>query len=216
MKKTGLFISFEGGEGCGKSTQLPLLAAYLRAVYPGREIIETRSPGGTAAAEKIRAILKEPDRTEDLTPETELLLFGACHAQMVRSLIRPALERGAILLTDRFCDSTLVYQGFARGLDAGFIRTINRFSCGGTVPDLTFYFDLAPGLGVARTRRRAADGDGAPDRFDSETAAFHERVRAGFLQLANEEPERFAVIDAAGSIDAVRARVQEVFHERLG
>lgn len=214
MKKKenkGFFISLEGGEGCGKSTQLNLLAEALRKMFPGREVIATRSPGGTPAAEKIRSVLKEK-MEEEIIPETELLLFGACHAQMVHNLIRPAMERDAILITDRFFDSTIVYQGCARGLDRNRIDWINQFACDGTKPDLTLLLDLSTEQGSARTHARAAVEN---DRFDSETDSFHQKIRAGFLDLAQGEPERFAIIDATGSIEEVHQAIMEVIRERL-
>lgn len=212
MKNKGFFISLEGGEGCGKSTQLGRIAEKLQTLYPGREIIITRSPGGTAVAERIRNILKEKEDGEEITPETELLLFGACHAQMVRTLIRPAMERGAILLTDRFIDSTIVYQGFARGLDRKMIDHINTFACGSTLPHLTLLLDLSPEDGAKRTNARA---DVSRDRFDSESRTFHEAIRNGFLTLAKDAPERFAVINAAREMDAVTADIMEVLRDRM-
>lgn len=210
----GLFITLEGGEGCGKSTQIRLLGEALRAALPDREIIVTRSPGGTPAAEKIRSVLKEPLPGDDLTPETELMLFAACHAQMCAKLIRPALERGAILLVDRFCDSTVVYQGAARGLSTDWIRQVCDFVRKGTLPDLTILLDMDPSVGVARTRTRGEDP--ANDRFDSENLAFHTSVRNGFLEIARREPERFCVIDASSDIQTVQKKIQEVCRERLG
>ncbi len=210
--EAGFFITLEGGEGCGKSTQLELLALALKEMMPDREIIATRSPGGTAVAEKIRAILKEPVPGETITAETELLLFGACHAQMVKNLIRPAMERGAILISDRFIDSTIVYQGAARGLERETIDAVNRFSCGGTMPDLTILLDLSPEAGAARTRARA---DVSADRFDSETEVFHQKIRAGFLALAAAEPERFTVIDAGRDVQTVHRKIMEAVHAGL-
>ena len=215
MKKKenkGFFISLEGGEGCGKSTQLNLLAEALRIMFPGREVIATRSPGGTAVAEKIRSVLKEKTEGEDIIPATELLLFGACHAQMVHNLIDPAMERGAILITDRFYDSTIVYQGYARGLDRNNINWINDFACNHTKPDLTLLLDLSPEQGSARTHARASVEN---DRFDSETEVFHQKIRAGFLELAKTEPERFAIVNANGTIEEVHQAIMEVIHERL-
>ncbi len=215
MKKKenkGFFISLEGGEGCGKSTQLNLLANALRIMFPGREVIATRSPGGTAVAEKIRSVLKEKTADEEIIPAAELLLFGACHAQMVHNLIDPAMKRGAILITDRFYDSTIVYQGYARGLDRTKIDWINTFACRGTKPDLTLLLDLSPEQGTIRTHSRAAVEN---DRFDSETDIFHRKIRAGFLDLAKNEPDRFAIIDATASIEEVHSAVMEVIHERL-
>ena len=213
MAENGIFITLEGGEGCGKTTQLPLLAAALRTRFPGREIIETRSPGGTPTAEKIRSVLKEPVPSDDLLPETELLLFAACHAQMCERLVRPALSRGAILIADRFCDSTVVYQGVARGLDPDWIAKVNAFACKGTEPALTILLDLDPESAVARTRLRSS-GPGN-DRFDSETISFHRAVRRGFLKRAAEYPARFAVVDAAADVNAVHSAILEVIRERL-
>ncbi len=210
--KQGFFITLEGGEGCGKSTQLALLAEELKTLMPDREIIATRSPGGTAVAEKIRTVLKEPVKDEIITAETELLLFGACHAQMVKNLIRPAMERGAILISDRFADSTVVYQGTARGLNRASIEQVNRFACGETMPDLTLLLDLCPEAGCARIKARA---DVTEDRFDSETMTFHQKIRDGFLAMAAAEPERFAVIDAAQSAEQVHRQIMEVVYGRL-
>ncbi len=209
---SGLFITLEGGEGCGKSTQLTRLADALREMFPGREIIATRSPGGTAVAERIRSILKEPVQDETITPETELLLFGACHAQMVKNLILPAMDRGAILISDRFTDSTVVYQGAARGLAPEIIGTVNNIACGAVKPDLTLLLDLSPETGAARTQARA---DVTADRFDSETMTFHQKIRTGFLTLAAAEPERFAVIDAEQDADSVHRQIMEAVHAKL-
>lgn len=216
MLKKSFFISLEGGEGCGKSTQLTLLATSLRARFPGREILETRSPGGTPVAERLRDVLKNRANGEKPAPETELLLFAACHAQMVRALIRPALERGAIVLTDRFCDSTLVYQGCARGLDIPFIRTINRFACGELHPDKTILLDVDPETALARTRLRTGETPAEQDWFDSETLAFHRAIRKGFLDLAASEPERFAVVDASRPTEKVHHAILEALHDTMG
>lgn len=214
MAQRGYFITFEGGEGGGKTTQAALLADALRKALPDREILVSRSPGGTPVTEKIRAVLKERTENDDPTPETELLLFAACHAQMSERLIRPALARGAILIVDRFFDSTIVYQGFARGLDPLWIRKVDDFACKGTAPDLTLLLDLDPAQGLRRTETRA--GQDRQDRFDTETPLFHRRVREGFLTLAAKEPGRFAVIDAALPTEKVHAQIREVIHERLG
>ena len=159
-------------------------------------------------------MLKEPLPGDDLMPETELMLFAACHAQMCAKLIRPALERGAILLVDRFCDSTVVYQGAARGLSTEWIRKVCDLVRKGTLPDLTILLDMDPAAGVARTRTRGEDP--ANDRFDSENLAFHTSVRNGFLEIARREPERFCVIDASPDVETVQKKIQEVFRERLG
>lgn len=209
MKK-GLFITFEGMEGCGKSTQIHLLAEELKLA--GREIVVTRSPGGTPVAERIRAILKTRTDSEDLAPETELLLFGACHAQMTRTLITPVLERGAILLCDRFFDSTTAYQGYARGLDMDMVLRVNRFACGFVQPDLTLLLDIDPVQGIERSRNRAAL---ETDRFDSEKMKFHRDVRAAFLDLAEKHRDRFRVIDASLEVSQVHAQIMEAVHARL-
>lgn len=214
MKKQGFFISLEGGEGCGKSTQLQLLAQALQKMMPEREIIATRSPGGTPAAERIRAVLKERIAGEDIAPETELLLFGACHSQMVRTLITPAMERGAILITDRFFDSTIVYQGIARKLGRALIDEINTIACGDVKPDLTILLDIPTDVSFSRTHTR--DGNAVEaDRFDSENESFHTAIRQGFLALAAEEKDRFAIVDATGDVDTVHKKIMEVVRGRL-
>jgi len=209
----GFFLTLEGGEGCGKSTQLERTAAALRAAS-GREVVAARSPGGTPVAEKIRSILKTREPGEDLLPETELMLFGACHAQMCEHTIRPVLERGGIVISDRFTDSTLVYQGCARRIDPETVRRVNEFVCRGIRPDLVLVLDIPVELGL----RRAAERSGIAaqnDRFDSESTAFHEAVRNGFLELARREPGRFAVIDASPSPEQVTQSILEAIHERL-
>lgn len=209
----GFFITFEGMEGSGKSTQIHLLADKLAETR--REIIVTRSPGGTPIAEKIRDILKIRDPREEVMPETELLLFAACHSQMTDHLIAPALERGALILCDRFYDSTMAYQGYARTLDREFVERINTFSCRGIRPDLTLILDLDPAEGIRRSRIRATAKEVANDRFDSEAMQFHHAVRNAFLDLASKEPERFAVIDAACPEEEVHKQILETVHARL-
>ncbi len=208
--KKGCFITFEGMEGCGKSTQIGLLADALTAA--GHTVRVSRSPGGTPVAEKIRELLKVRTDGDDLTPETELLLFGACHAQMTRHLILPVLERGEILLSDRFFDSTTAYQGYARGLDLDMVLRINRFACGELEPDLTLVLDLDPETGIERSRRRAAL---EADRFDSEKMKFHQDVRQAFLDLARRNADRFRVIDASRTQDEVHRQIMEAVHEQL-
>ena len=208
----GIFLTLEGGEGCGKSTQLECVAEALRAAT-GREVVTARSPGGTAVAEKIRAMLKRREPGEDLLPETELMLFGACHAQMCEHMIRPALARGAVVISDRFTDSTLVYQGCARRIDPETVARVNEFVCRGTRPDLVLVLDIPVELGLSRTTSRS--GGTTQDRFDSASAAFHTAVRNGFLELARREPGRFAVIDASPSPEEVTQSILEAIHARL-
>ncbi len=209
----GIFLTLEGGEGCGKSTQLERVAEALR-VKSGREVVTARSPGGTAVAEKIRAILKTREPGEDLLPETELMLFGACHAQMCEHMIRPALARGAVVISDRFTDSTLVYQGCARRIAPETVARVNEFVCRGTRPDLVLVLDIPVELGLRRTTSRSG-GTTENDRFDSESTAFHTAVRNGFLELARREPGRFAVIDASPSPEEVTQSILEAIHARL-
>ena len=209
----GYFITLEGGEGCGKSTQLEPVSEALRRIL-GREVISTRSPGGTPVAEKIRSILKERVPSEDLTPETELFLFAACHSQMSSNLVRGALERGACVVSDRFTDSTKVYQGYARGIPLETVDFLDRLACGSLKPDLTVVLDISPEEGLARAGSRSSDA--VNDRFDSETLSFHRAVRSGFLSLAAAEPSRFRVIDASGSPDDVTKRILEAVRDGLG
>ena len=208
--KKGRFITFEGMEGCGKSTQIALLAEALTA--RGLAVEVSRSPGGTPVAEKIRTLLKVRTKGDELTPEAELLLFGACHAQMTRRLILPVLERGGILLSDRFFDSTTAYQGYARGLDLDLVLRINRFACGELEPDLTFVLDLDPELGIERSRCRGAL---ETDRFDSEKMKFHHDVRNAFLTLARLDPGRFRVIDASRTPEQVHQQIMEAVDDTL-
>lgn len=207
----GIFLTLEGGEGCGKSTQLERVAEALRA-RTGREVVTARSPGGTEVAEKIRIILKTPEPGENLLPETELMLFGACHAQMCEHMIRPALARGAVVISDRFTDSTLVYQGCARRIAPETVARVNEFVCRGTRPDLVLVLDIPVELGL---RRATGRNDARNDRFDSESMAFHTAVRNGFLELARRDPGRFAVIDASPSEEQVTQSILEAIHARL-
>lgn len=211
----GKFITFEGGEGTGKSTQVRLLADAMNR--SGWNVKAVRSPGGTKVGEKLRSILKTREEGEELTAETELLLFGACHSQMVERLLKPGLADGISFISDRFFDSTMVYQGYARGLDLEMLERINAFSCRGLKPDLTILLDIEPELGMRRSSIRAA-GTGAleNDRFDSETLAFHTAVREGFLTIAAKEPERFRIISASGTIDEVAAAVKDCVNHEFG
>lgn len=205
----GLFITFEGVEGCGKTTQIQHLADHLRRL--GRTVRLTREPGGTPAAERVRGLLLDPEM-RGMAPMTELLLYAAARAQHVAEVIRPALAAGCVVLCDRFADSTTAYQGGGRGLPMDDILTLHRLATGGVRPDCTLLLDLPAEEGLARTR-----GRGAPDRIEGEPLDFHRRVRAEFLRIAAEEPRRITIIDAAGPpetvAEAVRARVDRLLQD---
>jgi dTMP kinase len=204
-----LFVTFEGIEGAGKSTHLRALAARLRSA--GHAVVETREPGGTAAGDVLRRLLLGAEALP-LTPFAELLLYLADRAQHVAEVIRPALADGRVVLCDRFSDSTLAYQGYARGLDLDLLRTLDAQARDGLTPALTILLDCPVAEGLARARGRA----GAPDRFEREAVAFHERVRAGFHALARAEPDRVLVLDATEAIGRVEARVVAEVTRRLG
>ncbi len=193
-----MLITFEGGDGCGKTTQIGLLAASLRE--RGIPVTVTREPGGTPLGERLRRLLLEPDGAVD--PWAEALLFAASRAQLVAQVIRPALADGQVVLCDRFGDSTLAYQGYGLGLDLDLLRSLNRMAAGGLVPDLTILLDLPP----AEAGARRGGGPGG-DRIAARDAAFHERVRQGYLDLARAEPERVAVFDARRPVEEVAADV---------
>ena len=200
----GKFITFEGPEGGGKSTHIRLLAERLRA--EGRTVLVTREPGGTPLAEKIRGLVREELDDPPVT-RSEVLLFLAARAQVVSQVIRPALARGEWVLCDRFADSTFAYQGYGRGIDVGLLRNFNDFATEGLVPDLTILLDVP--LEVSRTRlaaRQAATATAA-DRIEQAGAMFHRRLSEGFLELAQAEPRRFAVIDSSGGVEQVAAAV---------
>jgi dTMP kinase len=202
----GRFITFEGMDGCGKTTQFRLLAQRLRE--RGKDVTETVEPGGTAIGQQIRRILLDPASAE-IQPRTELLLYFASRAQNVAQVIRPALERGSIVLCDRFTDSTLVYQGCGRGLDTGIVRDLDRIACGGLKPDTTMLIDIDLETSLQRARRRNERTGPAESRIDDEGAAFHERVRSGYLALAEAERDRIVVIDGRAGIGEVAARIRE-------
>jgi dTMP kinase len=186
---SGLFITLEGPEGSGKTTQAALLADYLEA--EGLAVKRTREPGGTRIGDQIRACLHDV-RNTDMVAASEFLLYSASRAQLVHEVIRPALDRGEIVICDRFYDSSLAYQGHGRGLDLDLLATITRFATGGVTPDLTLLFDIDVEQGLARR----TDGGEEMNRLDLETLAFHRRVRAGYRLLAADEPARWVVLDA--------------------
>ena len=196
----GKFITFEGGEGCGKSTQVKRLQEALEK--EGVEVLLTREPGGTWLSEEIRHLIK--DQTTDAPCDrSELLLFLAARAQLVRNVIRPALEAGKWVVSDRFSDSTLAYQGYGRGLPLDILRTANDFACDGLKPDLTLLLDVAPETAAARMRGREAATNTTADRIERAGDAFHARLRIGFAELAKAEPGRIVTIDANGTPDEV-------------
>ena len=208
MASKGLFISFEGSEGCGKSTQIARLATRIRD--SGREVITLREPGGTPIGEQIRNLLQYDEAGKAMTPEAEILLFAASRAQLVREVIRPALQRDAVVLCDRFLDSTTVYQGVARALAQEEVQAINGFAVGETLPHLTILLDLD----AAEGRRRAAGRKGPKDRMEQEDEGFYESVRQGYLELARAYPGRIAVIAAVGGEGEVEASITTVLRER--
>ncbi len=213
MGKRGLLITFEGPEGSGKSTQLNRLATWLRG--QGYRVITTREPGGTRIGEAIRALLHDVHFTE-MQARAEILLYSASRAQLVDEVIRPALQEGAIILCDRYADSTYAYQGYGRGLPLDWLKAITGFATGGLHPDLTLYLDLPPEVGLERKRA----GQEEMNRMDREAMDFHRRVRAGYLEMAAAEPKRWRVIAADDSIEAVqrliRQQVIPVVKEHLG
>ncbi|HEY3951596.1 dTMP kinase [Phenylobacterium sp.] len=204
----GRFITFEGGEGAGKSTQLKRLAARLEA--QGRAVVATREPGGSSGAESIRELVLKGS-ADRWSPVTETLLMYAARRDHVERVIRPALAKGAWVVCDRFADSTRAYQGAAGGTDPALIAALETHILEATRPDLTLIFDLPVEVGLERAHRRA----GAEMRFESKGQAFHERLREGFLAIARAEPGRCAIIDAIGSLEAVEARVWAAVRERL-
>ena len=197
-----VFITFEGSEACGKTTQIERLAARLTEI--DRTPIVTREPGGTDAGECIRDLVQYSKKGARLTPEAELLLFTASRAQLVRELIRPALDSGKIVISDRFLDSTTVYQGVARRIDAAQVAAINHFAVGDCLPDITFLFDLDPEVAAARLAARIGE---KPDRMESQPRAFYQAVRQGYLDLAKSESSRIQLIDAAQSVEAIAAQI---------
>jgi len=204
MMPKGKFITFEGGEGCGKSTQVQRLRAALER--KGISVLLTREPGGTRLAELIRSLLK--DEAEDPPCDrAELLLFLAARAQLVKNVIRPALEAGTWVISDRFSDSTLAYQGYGRGLSLDVIRAANDFACEGLKPDRTILLDVDPVTSRARMRGREASTNTKADRIERAGDDFHARLRKGFLELAAAEPSRIVTIDASGTEDDVWERV---------
>jgi len=205
---SGKFITFEGGDGAGKSTQIKRLAAAIEKT--GLTVTVTREPGGSRGAETIRAMLLDPDAEWD--PPTEALLHFAARADHYTTKIAPALKEGAWVLCDRFADSTRAYQGYGLGLDMGAIEALYEIALDDFVPDLTIILDIPVETGVERMIERGAD----PDRYEKMDTAFHERLRQGFLEIAKQDPDRCAVIDADNDIDTVTARIFDCVETRMG
>lgn len=203
----GVFITLEGADGCGKSTQAGLLVDALAAA--GREVVRLREPGGTQISEKVRALLLDPANAE-MVPECELLLYEASRAQLTRQVIEPALARGAWVVCDRYYDSTYAYQAGGRALDEALVRRANQLGSCGVTPDRTLVLDLDPATAYARATA------GGADRLEAEGLAFQERVRAAYLRLAAEEPERVRVVDASGEKDEVAARTLAALADLTG
>lgn len=201
----GTFITFEGIDGSGKSTQLRLLANFLRS--QGGQVLVTREPGGTPVGLRLRAALL--DAQEQVDPLTELLVFAADRAQHVRRVLRPALEAGQIVLSDRYADATKAYQGAGRGFSRELISEIVQLATEGLIPDLTLLFDLSVSEASARTRRRS-EGKQKGDRLDSEDAEFHTRVREAYLGMAEKEPERFRIVSTKGLVEETHQRIKEI------
>ncbi len=196
----GKFITFEGGEGCGKSTQVKRLKEALER--EGIEVVLTREPGGTWLSEEIRHLIK--DQTTDAPCDrSELLLFLAARAQLVKNVIRPALAEGKWVISDRFSDSTLAYQGYGRGLPLDDLRRMNGFACEGLKPDLTLFLEVTPETAQARMREREVMTNTTADRLERAGEEFHARLRGGFAELAKAEPDRIVTIDANGTPDEV-------------
>lgn len=206
------FITLEGGEGSGKSTQLKRLAQTLEQA--GHPLTITREPGGTAIGQDIRRLLLS-EKSSHLDPKTELLLYAADRCQHVEEVLRPALTQGHIVLCDRYQDSTTVYQGLARGLNEQWIKACSELATGGLKPDLTLLLDISPELGLVRSQKRLQSEAKDEGRFEQEALSFHQKVREGFLALAAQEQTRFHVFDASQSVEALHQEIVEVVKKRL-
>ena len=207
----GILISFEGSEGCGKSTQIRRIADRLEE-FDHREVVVTREPGGTRIGEDIRHLLMHAETNEAMCPETELLLFAASRAQLVREIIFPAVNEGKIILCDRFLDSTTVYQGVARQIAEDPVTQINNIAVGEIVPDLTIILDVPAEVGLERIKHRISD---MPDRMEQENVEFYGKVREGYLHLARSLPERFFVVDGEREPDSIEIDVWNEIHARF-
>ena len=206
----GYFITFEGSEGCGKTTQIEALAKALEA--QGKTVLITREPGGTLIGEKIRDLLQDPSHKGNISDMTELLLFSASRAELINCRIQPALARGEIVICDRFYDSTFVYQGLGRAIDINIVEQLNQITVGKLKPDLTILLDLDAKIGIERAKSRQS---GTLDRIENESLAFFEAVRNGYLVLAKKEPERFKTIDGLLSVDAIKKIIWDTIKDKF-
>jgi dTMP kinase len=212
-----MFITFEGIEGSGKTTHMGLAAEELRS--RGYSVIRTREPGGTLIGEQVRTVLLSPEHG-NMSPVTELFLYEACRAQLIAECIRPELEAGNLVLCDRYFDATTAYQGYGRGLDLDLIERLNDAAGQGLEPDLTILLDCTVETGFERIRSRyrndsAKGGEGAPDRMETEDRAFHERIRRGYLRLAEKHDHRIRVVDATGALEDVQGKVMDCLRQAL-
>ncbi len=226
----GFFITFEGIEGSGKTTQMEMLKDHLE--WKEKEVVAVREPGGTVLGERIRAILLNIERekesldedgdedeaeAEGLDPLAELFLYEACRAQLIVHVIRPALKEDKIVICDRFIDSTVSYQSFGRGLDIKGVRPLNKWACRGVVPDVTFVIDCTPEVGLKRALKRIAANDTGPreDRFEREDIEFHRRIRDGYLFLAKEEPARIRLVNGERDIEVIHKEICDIIEKSI-
>lgn len=203
-----MFITLEGPDGSGKSSQIEPLAEYLR--QQGCSVITTREPGGTSISNQVRDVLKSMDN-KSMHPRTEILLFCAARAQLVEEVICPALEKGMIVLSDRYADSTLAYQGYGHGYELNFLRSLLNFATGGLWPDLTLYLDVDAETGLNRRK----SGGGEWNRLDDYALAFHRRVRQGYVELAAQQPQRWVTVDAGQPMQVVQQELRRIVTQRL-
>lgn len=204
----GIFITLEGPEGSGKSTQMTLLKSYLQGL--GYDVVTSREPGGTSIGDQIRDVLHDTGNTE-MAPSAEVLLYSASRAQLVEQVIRPALSEGKIVLLDRYADSTLAYQGYGRGLDLGKLESLTEIATGGLQPDLTVLLDLDVAEGLDRRRDRGEE----MNRLDLETIEFHNRVRRGYHQLAAKNPARWVSVEAGRPVEAIQEDLRRIVTARI-
>ncbi|MFK4344607.1 MULTISPECIES: dTMP kinase [unclassified Paenibacillus] len=209
MNRKGIFITLEGGDGSGKTTMIQRLAKFMEE--EGYPVVTTREPGGIEISEKIRSIILDPAHTS-MDARTEALLYAAARRQHLVEKVKPAIEKGAIVLCDRFVDSSLVYQGFARGIGMEEVASINRFAVDDWEPDATFYLDIEPELGLARIH--ASRGEGM-DRLDMESISFHHKVREAYLELARKFPERITIVDASPATEKVEQVLKDLLKKRF-